>query len=333
VANVAQPLRFDGELANRLISRAPRLLVYVLVVLLAFQVAVLLAQLAGPPAPAAITIAPLAPAVTRNVVDVPSILRANLFGQSAPAAGSTDAPVTSLSLQLSGVIAVTDPKRGFAIIGTLSGMAVTNARSYKVGDALPGGALLHAVYVDRVLLDRGGAIEALLMPVRLGATPATPPPGVAVNAAAQVQRVQQVMRTNPGIINQVLSRQPVMTNGKLSGMRVYPGSNSQAFNRLGLKAGDLVTAINGTLLEDRTRAEEVFNSLSGAAEAHITVMRNGTQQDLHLNLADIANEAERLAQQQAGEGAAAPAGPGSGPGLGPGPGSGLGEQSGVESAR
>jgi C-terminal processing protease CtpA/Prc len=98
-------------------------------------------------------------------------------------------------------------------------------------------------------------------------------------------------------------------------MRVYAGANRQAFNRLGLREGDLVTAINGTLLEDRTRAEEVFNSLSSAAEAHITVERNGTRQELHLNLADIANEAERLAQQQqAGEPAPAPTGPGEQPG-------------------
>jgi general secretion pathway protein C len=294
------------------------LVVYLLVVLLSWRAAVLLSQLAGPPAPEAFTVATPAPTVTRNVVDVPSILRANLFGQSAPAEGSTDAPVTTMALQLSGVIAANDPKRGFAIIGaagTPGAAAGSGARSYKVGDALPGGALLHAVYVDRVLLDRGGAIEALLMPVRLGAAPPPPPPGVAVNAAAQVQRVQQVMRTNPGIINQVLSRQPVITNGKLSGMRVYAGANRQAFNRLGLREGDLVTAINGTLLEDRTRAEEVFNSLSSAAEAHITVERNGTRQELHLNLADIANEAERLAQQQqAGEPAPAPTGPGEQPG-------------------
>ena len=42
-------------------------------------------------------------------------------------------------------------------------------------------------------------------------------------------------------------------DGKLRGMRVYPGTNAQAFNRLGLRPGDLVTAINGTTLDDQTR--------------------------------------------------------------------------------
>jgi hypothetical protein len=39
----------------------------------------------------------------------------------------------------------------------------------------------------------------------------------------------------------------------------------------------------------------VFDSLAGAAEARVTVERNGAKQDLVLNLAEIAPEAERLA--------------------------------------
>ncbi len=294
MANGAYALRFNGELASQLMARAPRLLAGALVVLLGVRAALLLSQLAGPPVPAAsAALPPPAPAPTRNVVDVPAILRANLFGKSPPAAGTADAPVTSMPLTLGGVGAYDNPKRGYAMIGTSN----TDIKFYLVGAALPGGALLHEVYQDKVLLDRGGTIEALLLPPRAGTPPPPPPPPVAFNGAVPVQRVQQVIRENPGILNQVLSRTPQFVNGKLSGMKVYPGANAQAFNRLGLKAGDLVTAINGTPLEDRTRSEEIFNTLSTAAEAHITVMRNSTQQELHLNLAEIANEAERLAQQ------------------------------------
>jgi general secretion pathway protein C len=85
-------------------------------------------------------------------------------------------------------------------------------------------------------------------------------------------------------------------------MRVYPGTNAQAFNRLGLRAGDLVTAINGTTLQDQTRGNEIFNSLSGAAEARVTVIRGGSPMELQLNLAEVANEAERLAQAPADTG-------------------------------
>jgi general secretion pathway protein C len=292
VATAAYALRFDGELANQLISRAPRWLVGILVVLLAARAAMLLAQLSGLPVSDTGNVAPPAAPPTRNVVDLPSILRANLFGQSAQLATADNAPVTSMSLHLGGVIADQDEKRGFAMIGTSS----TDIKFYKVGDMVPGGVQLHAVFVDRVLLDRGGNIESLLMPVRAGSVQALPPP-VAVSGAVPAQRMQQLMRENPGILRQVIQPNIVMADGKVQGMRVYPGANAQAFNRLGLRAGDLVTAINGTQLDERTKSEEVFNTLSSAAEARVTVTRNGTQQELHLNLAEIANEAEQLAIQ------------------------------------
>jgi general secretion pathway protein C len=306
VATGAYALRFDGELANQLISRAPRWLFGLLVVLLFARLAILVAQLAGPPVPDIDIETPAAPPPVRNVVDVPSIQRANLFGQSPQLATPDNAPVTSMALHLGGVFPYADEKRGFAIVGTSS----ADGKFYKVGDMLPGGAQLHAVLGDRVLLDRNGTIEALLMPVRVGSSPPPPPPPplTASSGAVPVQRMQQLMRDNPGILGQVIQRSMVVVDGKLQGIRVYPGANVQAFNRLGLRPGDLVTAINGTQLDDRTRSEEVFNTLSTAAEARVTVTRNATQMELNLNLAEIANEAETLAQQ-ATEPAPAPVGP------------------------
>jgi general secretion pathway protein C len=291
VASFAQSLHLDGELAAQLIARAPRWLTVVLVVLLGVRAATFVASLSGaPPLPAAST---SLPAATRNVVDVPSILRANLFGQGAPAPGTGNAPVTSMALVLAGVIADFDEKRGFAMLGTTA----TDIKVYRVGDAVPGGARLSSVLVDRVLLDRGGSIEALMIP-RVTAGTAVPLVSAAIPMpGGSVARVQQVLRSNPALMNQVIQRQPVISpEGKLRGLRVYPGTNVQSFNRLGLRPGDLVTAINGTTLEDQTRSEEIFNSLNGAAEARVTVIRNGSPLELHLNLAEVATEAERLSQ-------------------------------------
>ena len=284
MATVAQALHLDGELVGQLVARAPRWITTLLVVLLGVRAATLVAGLTGGaslPAPEAV-----APPAVRNVVDVPSILRANLFGQSPPAAGT--APVTSMALVLGGVIADMDEKRGFAMLGT----SATDIKLYRVGETVPGGARLHAVLVDRVLLDRGGALETLLLPRRIDAS--APPPFAVAAAGQPMQRVQQAIRDNPALINQVSQRQPVLADGRLRGIRVYPGSNAQAFTRLGLRAGDMVTAINGTTLEGQTRGEEIFNSLNGAAEARVTVVRNGSTLDLQLNLAEVASEAERL---------------------------------------
>jgi general secretion pathway protein C len=80
----------------------------------------------------------------------------------------------------------------------------------------------------------------------------------------------------------------------MRGFRVYPGANRQAFARMGLRPGDLVTAVNGTPLTDKDRASEIFNTLSSSSEARVSVTRNGRQQELVLNIAQIAAEAEQL---------------------------------------
>jgi general secretion pathway protein C len=290
VNTMAQASRLPGELASQLLAQAPRWIWALLIVLIGVRSAFLVADLAGLSGSTGAARLPSTAVGTRKVVDIPSILRANLFGRSATPTG-VDAPVTSMNLNLALVIAANDPKRGFAAIGTTP----TDVKVYAVGDDVPGGARLHEVYVDRVLLDRGGSIEALLVPLREGAQPTASPP-MAASGPGSLERVQQAISNNPAMINQVMTRQAVFQDGKLLGIRVNPGPNSQAFNRLGLRANDIVKSINGTPLDDQSRANEVFNVLNGAGMARVSIQRNGREMDLNLNLADIANEAERLAE-------------------------------------
>jgi general secretion pathway protein C len=106
--------------------------------------------------------------------------------------------------------------------------------------------------------------------------------------------VRQLIANEPSAISEVIRPQPVFAQGKQKGFRVYPGRNRQAFTRIGLRPGDLVLAINGTPLDDPSRGQEIFNTLGSSSEAHVTVVRNGKQQDLTLQMSQIAQEAEAL---------------------------------------
>jgi general secretion pathway protein C len=287
VANIAEALHLDSDLLDRLSAGAPRWIAGLLVALIGVRAALLVADMAGAPAATAAS-AGAAPLQTRNLVDLPSILRANLFGQVATPGGA-DAPITSMALVLAGVIADIDEKRGFAILGP----SAAAMKVYSVGDTVPGGARLHAVLPDRVLLDRGGTVEALPLPRR---TSTSAPLASVAPALGAAERVQQVVRANPQIVGEILRPQVVIADGRQRGFRVYPGPRSEAFSRLGLRPGDLVISINGSTLDDPSRSNEIFSSLGSVAEARITVVRNGAQQDLLLNLAEVANEAEQLAQ-------------------------------------
>jgi general secretion pathway protein C len=180
------------------------------------------------------------------------------------------------------------------------GENAATAKVVSVGKQVPGGAILHAVYVDRAIIDRGGgALESLQLPKRASGTMSAepmpqPPPTASAGNEAMIERMRKLVNEDPGVIGQVMRPQPVFAGGKMRGFRVYPGANRQAFARMGLRAGDLVTAINGTPLDDKDRAQEILSTLNSSTDARVSVTRNGRQQELVLNIAQIASEAAQL---------------------------------------
>jgi len=272
-------------------ARGPRIAVWVLAVAIGVQAAFIVTRLAGAGhAAAPVTAAPVANSPTRTV-DVATIARAKLFGEAPVAVASGEpAPATSMPLVLSGIISARDPKSGMAILGP----TVQAAKVYAVGDSVPGGAKLNAVYEDHVLLDRGGSLETLSLPRQFARGGAAPPP---LARTSPVESVRRIIDEQPSIIGRVLRPQVVFDNGHQRGFRVYPGSDRGAFMQLGLRPGDLVTAINGTPLDDPARGDEIMRTLGSATEARVTVMRNGRQQDLTLNLSQVATEADQLSRQ------------------------------------
>jgi general secretion pathway protein C len=153
------------------------------------------------------------------------------------------------------------------------------------------------VYSDRVILDRGGALESLALPRQSapGAAPPALPPLAASGGNPIAERVRRLVEENPSAVGDIMRPQPVFAQGKQRGYRVYPGRNRAAFVQLGLRPGDLVTAINGTPLDDPARGEEIFRTIGSQPEVRVSVTRNGRQQELVLNMAQAASAADQLA--------------------------------------
>ena len=195
-----------------------------------------------------------------------------------------------------GTIAHSDPSVGYAIIGD----SAASAKVYGVGKTITGGTKLHAVYADRVILDRGGKLEALLLPKKFtggGTVAAAPLPQA--GSPMLGQRLQELAAQNPGAITEIIRPQPVFANGQQRGYRVYPGRNRQQFARLGLMPGDLVTAINGTPLDDPARGMEILQSMNSATQVTVTVERNGQSSQININNAAVAAESAAAALPEA----------------------------------
>jgi len=285
LASVADDVR-----SGRWIESLPWVVSVALVLLLAWQLVQLAWTILGTHRAQSATAAPVPAGPS---VDLRAIMDAHLFGVAGAAAGATDpnsVTATQMNLVLVGTIAESDPGHGYAIIGENA----ASAKVYAVGKTISGGTRLHAVYPDRAILDRGGRLEALMLPRKFqggGIGAAGAPPGGGLLGS----RLRELAGENPGAITEILRPQPVFANGQQRGYRVYPGRDRQQFTRLGLMPGDLVTAINGTPLDDPARGVEILQSMNSATDVTVTVERNGQPTQISINNAQVAAEAAAAA--------------------------------------
>nr|WP_298728001.1 type II secretion system protein GspC [uncultured Steroidobacter sp.] len=271
---------------DRASRTAPQVVMVVLVVAIAWQLVQLTWLLLdrGPQRQPVTAPPPMNVAPVRSGVDIQAIVNAHLFDvAAAPAApDAANAPATQMNLVLSAVFAAEDPAKGLAIIGE----SAQSAKVFAVGGMVRPGTKLHAVYIDKVILDRGGNLEALALPKRTSAPLViNRPPAPQQNQAAE--NLRRLAETNPSAFAEIIRPQPVFANGVQRGYRVYPGRNRAQFSKLGLVPGDLVLSINGTPLDDPQRGMEIFNTIGSAGQVNVTVERNGQTQELTLNMAQI----------------------------------------------
>jgi general secretion pathway protein C len=213
-------------------------------------------------------------------VNAQSIVEHHLFGVAIDDSSDTSAPSRApANLILQGTFAMKDAHRGMAIVA-----ADGSAQVYKVGDGIAG-ATLESVYSDRVALRRGGRLETLALP-RLPV-----PGGEAPNSPPRIATDEGVgpTRAAPKSIGDLMRADPAMEEDSeaIQGFRLHPGRSNAAFIRAGLRAGDIMTAVNGTPLagQDPQRSQEFVNSALTGDHATVSVLRNGKPLEVSVDLA------------------------------------------------
>lgn len=277
----------------------------VLVVAIAYQAA-RLTWLAVPSAPIEATLPTLAPSSgsadqpSQVSLDASPIVDAHLFGvaEADPAAAAAaaaleslvDAPETTLSLELTAVFTGETADTGLAIIAATRG----EERPYAVGETIDGtgGATLHSVYEDRVLLNRAGRLETLSLPKEVAATAAGRPIQQRPVARQAPETIRQIISDNAAGLTDIIRVAPYIEQGQMVGFRLNPAQNRALFDSLGLQPNDIVTDINGTALNDPSSGFQVFESLGEATMANVTVIRNGTPEVLVIDTSQLQQLAE-----------------------------------------
>lgn len=232
--------------------------------------------------------------VADNNAELHQLIGANLFGQVDLTAGQNNLspatiPLTSLNLVLTGVMV--SGAGGFAIVSVNGG----EATAFGIGDELLAGATLHAVYSDRALLRRAGALESMLLkesvalaegsivtsPQLRSSAPLAGIRGTGNNFTVERNTLTQQMQ-RPEFLTQALMV-PNAGGGFLV-REIQPGS---VYEKLGVRAGDVIRSVNGQPINNMEEVMKLYQQLGGinqASSVSIEVMRGGRSESLQYNL-------------------------------------------------
>ena len=246
-------------------------------------------------------------------LDITPLTKLNLFGnpeaKPAPAANTevTDAPETKLNLTLTGVVSSNDPKVGAAIIENNG-----KQNTYGVGDKIDGtNATLDELYVDRVIINNRLSRETLMLDgidfdeanqnreqqARQDArreaqeieTPQGPiqfqmPDADEEDAAESAREMREQISQSPTSFTDFIAIKPHVPNGELVGYQVSPGKQADFFHAVGLRSGDIVTAINGLDLSDPSQSLEAITVLREAQSLQLEVLRGDEALSLDIDI-------------------------------------------------
>ncbi len=216
-----------------------------------------------------------------------------LFGPAAALDAARDAPIdapeTRLNLTLRGVFHY--PRGENALVIIAAGNRDENF--YRVGDELPGGAAIQAIYPDRVILRRDGRHETLSLPQeRLEASTAAGPAQTAMartrgtrqnGNGPDLQQMRERLVNNPQDFNRMVDIQPYMDGGEFRGVILNPGPEPEMMETVGLQPGDVVTAINGEPLDSPEASMNALQMISQASTLDLTILRDGNQTSVRIN--------------------------------------------------
>ena len=237
-------------------------------------------------------------------VPAQSIAKWHLFGNTPLRAGSgPGSPTTTLAMILRGTLADRDPAAGIAVISD----AERGEQAFRAGENIAGGVKLARVYADHVVLVHEGVEETLTLTRDQNLQPAnivrplsnsarsaranaaagassSPATSQTTQAPADWQQTVDRLRQNPDELARRVQIVPVLDGGRLTGVRVSAGADIALVNQLGLRAGDIVTAVNGAPVDSIARGQQIVDSLRNAASARVTVLRDGKPTEITISL-------------------------------------------------
>lgn len=198
----------------------------------------------------------------------------------------TDASLSPGPLKL--ILVSTAPKPTLADSTAALGTDPRNPQTYAGGAVLSNGARIVDIRHDRIVLSMRGQKTTLAVEPTSAV-----PDGNAGEAGSVGAMSGQQANVPPGVssredLSEFLRPQPEYENGRLSGLRIFAGTNASRLASLGLEAGDVIRAVSGAPVTSERAWQEVDDILSSGGSLVVEVERKGTRLSVSLDGARLA---------------------------------------------
>lgn len=232
-------------------------------------------------------------------------------------AAPVKAPV-KLNLKLYGIISSKTEDGGFAMISFNGKPQEVFSPGEPIPKKLPGqeevksiGVMVTKISKESVTIDNNGTEQILKLPEMnksnnsrannrrtasraqvVAAKPKIIQPTVLPNTIPQPAKIgtsggittlaqlREEAMVNPNVIMTIITPSIVRENGQMTGVRVYPSRNRKLFRALGLRNGDVITQVNGIMIDDQSKSLAIFQQLAESSSLEIHIKRGGNDQIL-----------------------------------------------------
>ena len=228
-------------------------------------------------------------------VDRTVLLRINPFQQGEEDVIVQDVPETNLNMNLDGLRMSTEGGgAGNAIIRTPDGVG----KNYSVGDEILPGVTLERILSDRVIINRDGASETLMLGGRgAGLSVITDDslivttrdePSTATNPPSANEAGPELIEATiaaPELLLSSVNAGPVRVNGAITGYRLDPLGSADIMQQAGLIPGDVLQQINGVSVV-QLDTSDVIDRIGSAETVDLIVNRNGSEKTIRLRFGE-----------------------------------------------
>ena len=202
------------------------------------------------------------------------------------------APETSLNLQLDGLrMSDNSSVLGNAIIRAQSGIA----SNYQVGDEIIAGVTLERILSDRVIINRDGVSETLMLGGRGAGLSVISDDSQIVTAEARASTSEAPAEASlppiigraagPDVLFSAMSITATRLENGAEGYRLSPRGSVEIMRQAGFEPGDVLLQFNGTSVAN-IDVDNLFDELESVDTAILRVDRDGTERTIRLELGE-----------------------------------------------